>query len=86
MMTIEMRIGDLEIGKDRAGILKDIIFELFQTEPRAIEAVLSGGGQLLDRAETKINSILKDMNKLKANTLQKLCDLQELIIQKQKER
>ena len=29
MMTIEMRIGDLDIGKDRDAILKDIIFELF---------------------------------------------------------
>ena len=86
MMMIEMKIGDLDIGKDRAEILKDIIFELFQTEPRAIEAVLSGGGQLLDKAETKINRILEDMNKLKANTLQKLCDLQESIIQKQNEK
>jgi hypothetical protein len=41
MMSIEMKIGDLDIGKDSSQIYKDVIHELFQTEPNSIESVLS---------------------------------------------
>lgn len=65
MMWIETRIGDLDIGKTKKDIEKDVLFELFLTEPQAIEAALSEGATLIDNAENKVNQVLKNLEKVK---------------------
>jgi hypothetical protein len=73
MMNIEMRVGDLDIGKTEDDVYKDSLFELAKTEPSTVEGQLSEEGQILDTIDEKLNSIQTTMDDF-ARTIQERFD------------
>lgn len=57
MLSIEMRVGDLDIGKSEENVFKDSLFELAKTEPSTVEGQLAEEGQILDTIDEKLNTI-----------------------------
>lgn len=62
MMNIEMRVGDLVIGKTEQEVFRDSLFELAKTEPSTVEGQLSEEGQILETIDEKLNTIQNTMD------------------------
>jgi hypothetical protein len=62
MLNIEMRVGDLDIGKTEEEVFRDSLYELAKTEPSTVERQLSEEGQILDNIDEKLNNIQKTMD------------------------
>ena len=62
MLNIEMRVGDLDIGKSEEEVFRDSLFELAKTEPATVEGQLAEEGQVLDTIDEKLNKIQNTMD------------------------
>ena len=54
---IEMRVGDLDIGKDNEELFQDALTELALTNPHAIQSLLAEESQVLEIIDEKINHL-----------------------------
>lgn len=72
MLAIEIRLGDLESGKDEEGIFKDALYELAKTAPNSIEANLAEDGQVLEVLDAKLNTITSSVDTLSKEVLGRL--------------
>ena len=82
MLSIEMRVGDLDIGKSDEDVYKDSLFELAKTEPATVEGQLAEEGQILDNIDEKLNNIqttMDDFSRLVQDKFEQMkVDLNEL--------
>ena len=57
MLKIEVKVSDLDIGRNEDEIIQDCLFDLSRTNPNGVEAALAEEGQVLDTLEEKLVEI-----------------------------